>query len=230
MALHGITQTGETLSYYMRLQEVTANNLANANTDAFKAVRLAAHMLPGVTHPVPVESHDLRQGDLRETARPLDLALDGPGFIVVRTLQGERLMRGGSLKLDAAGRLTDQRGDLVLGTEGPLVLQGADVTFESDGTVRVDDRRVGRLRLVTVEDPGTLAKEGGGRFLASTNLLPAPDSTQVRQGVIEQANLDPLLSMVDLITIQRAYAANIDVLRAMDSVLGTVTGEVGKVE
>jgi flagellar basal body rod protein FlgG len=46
---------------------------------------------------------------------------------------------------------------------------------------------------------------------------------------VEEANIDPLLSMVDLVTIQRAYAANVDALKAMDSVLGAVTTEVGKV-
>ena len=55
------------------------------------------------------------------------------------------------------------------------------------------------------------------------------DTTHVRQGAVEEANLDPLLSMVDLVTIQRAYAANVDALKAMDSVLGAVTNEVGKV-
>ena len=48
------------------------------------------------------------------------------------------------------------------------------------------------------------------------------------QGAIEEPNLDPMLSMVDLVSIQRSYAANIDALKAMDSVLGVITGEVGK--
>jgi flagellar basal body rod protein FlgG len=51
----------------------------------------------------------------------------------------------------------------------------------------------------------------------------------VRQGAVEEPNMDPLVSMVDLVAIQRAYAANLDALKAMDSVLATVTSEVGKV-
>jgi len=59
--------------------------------------------------------------------------------------------------------------------------------------------------------------------------VPPDEATSVHQGQIEEANFDPILSMVDLITIQRAYSANIDALHAMDGVLGVVTNEVGKV-
>jgi len=46
---------------------------------------------------------------------------------------------------------------------------------------------------------------------------------------VEEANLDPLQSMVELVTIQRSYAANVDALKALDGVLGTITNEVGRV-
>jgi flagellar basal-body rod protein FlgF len=230
MPLRGIVNTARSLSYYLRLQEVTANNLANVNTDAFKADRLTARMLPDMPFPVPVEKTDLQQGAFRDTGRPLDLSLDGPGFFVVRTVHGERLTRGGSLRLDAAGVLTDMHGDPLLGTQGPLVLNGSEVEVQSDGTVVVDGAVAGRLRVETVADTSTLIKEGAGRYAPDAPLAPvAEDGTRVRQGAVEEPNLDPLLSMVDLITIQRAYSANVDALRAMDSVLGVITSEVGKV-
>lgn len=229
MPLRGILNTARSLSFYTRLQEVTANNLANANTDAFKADRLTAHLLPGMEHAVPVQETDLLQGTFRDTGRPLDLALDGPGFLVVQTERGERLTRGGSLKLDAAGRLTDAHGQPVLGADGPLVINGDRVEVHGDGEVRVDGAPAGRLRLATVDDPRTLLKEGLGRYRAATPLRPLTEGVlRVRQGAIEEANLDPLLSMVDLVTIQRAYAANLDALKAMDGVLGTITSEVPK--
>ncbi len=230
MSIRGITNTANSLSFYTRLQEVTANNVANANTDAFKADRLTGWQLPGGDHPVPVERTDLKQGTFRETSRPLDLSLDGPGFFVVRTPQGERLTRGGSLRLDQAGRLTNAEGDPLLGVGGPIVLRGTEVVVHGDGTVWVDGAAAGQLRVETVDDPTTLLKEGFGRYVPSTRPKPVPEnSARVRQGAIEEANLDPLLSMVDLVTIQRAFSANVDALRVMDSVLGVVTSEVGKV-
>jgi flagellar basal body rod protein FlgG len=230
MPLRGIQNAAHGLSYYSRLQEVVANNLANASTDAFKVDRMSGRMLPGDSFPVPVEQVDLSQGSLRETGRALDLALEGPGFLVVGTPAGERLVRGGSLRLDPAGQLTDADGNPVLGEKGPLVPGIGDLQIQPDGTVLVDGAVLDTLRLETVADPSTLRKEGTGRFVpqAGAALVPA-DAVQVRQGRIEEPNSDAVLGMVDLVTIQRAYAANVDALKAMDGVLGTIASEVGKV-
>lgn len=230
MPLQGILNTARSLSYYMRKQEVTANNLANASSDAFKADRITARTVGGSVFPVPVQDTDLQQGAFRETARPLDLSLDGKGFFVVDTPQGERLTRGGSFRLDSVGYLTDPQGNRVLGADGPLLLQGGTVEVHGDGSVVVDGANAGRLRIVDAGDPSQLRKEGFGRFtLTGEPEAVNPDVTRVRQGAVEEANLDPLLSMVDLVTIQRAFTANMDAMRAMDSVLGAVTNEVGKV-
>ena len=230
MPLQGILNTARTLSYWTRRQDVTANNLANAGADGFKGDRLVARALDGMNSPVPARDLDLDQGAFRETGRPLDVALDGEGFLVVGTDKGERLMRGGSLRLDADGRLTDSHGDPVLGANGPLVLRGGQVEIRGDGAVLVDGATVGELRRVQVEDKSTLLKEGFGRFRSSGRVRPAgEDGPMVRQGAVEESNVDPVTTMVDLVTIQRAYGANVDALRAMDSVLAAVANEVGKV-
>ena len=230
MPLKGIIDTARSLAYWERLQEVTSNNVANANTDAFKADRLAAHILPGGEHPVPVQSTDLSGGSLRDTGRPLDLALEGDGYFVVRTARGERLLRGGSLRLDAQGVLTDMNANPVLGTQGPMVLSGANIEVHGDGTVVVDGSVAGRLRIESPNAPDRMLKEGQGRFIPGGPTHEVDEGgTQVRQGAVEEANMDPLLSMIDLVTIQRAYATNIEALHAMDSVLGTITTEVGRV-
>jgi flagellar basal body rod protein FlgG len=228
MPIQGIVNTARALSYYTRLQEVTANNLANVNSDGFKADRVSGHQLPGGSFPVPVEKVDLEQGTFKETGRTLDLAIDGPGFLVVRTAQGDRLTRGGSLSIDSAGQLTDSHGNPVIGEQGPLVIQGGSLEVKSDGQLLVDGAAAGRLQLVEPEDASQLSKEGGGRFVVNGALHPATAATRLRQGAVEEPNLDPMLSMVDLVSIQRAYAANIDALKAMDGVLSVITGEVGR--
>lgn len=231
MPLNGIVNTARSLSYYLRLQEVTANNLANSNTDGFKADRLTARVLPNAGFPVPVQTTDLQQGSFRDTGRPLDLGLEGPGFFVVSTEHGERLTRGGSLRLDPEGRLTDAHGSPLQGENGPIVVSGSSVELQPDGTVLVDGASAGRLRRVQPDDPSSLRKEGWGRFVPSGVLHEvSDDASRVRQGAIEEPNMDPVLSMVDLVSIQRAYAANIEALRVMDGALGIVTGDVGKVE
>jgi flagellar basal body rod protein FlgG len=230
MPLQGILNTAHTLSFYTRKQEVTANNLANAGSDGFKADRVLARAVPGSTAPVFMQDIDLRQGVMRPTARSLDVALEGPGFLTVQTPQGPRLTRGGSFRLDAEGRLTDQQGNALLTAGGPVVVQGGAVEFQADGTIMVDGSNAGKLLIVDLNEPGRLHKEGFGRYSAPGGVHPVDETaTQVRQGAIEDANLDYMLSMVDLVTIQRAFAANIDALKAMDSVLGAVANEVGKV-
>jgi flagellar basal body rod protein FlgG len=231
MAIHGIVNTARSLAFYLRAQEVAANNLANTSTDAFKVDRLTAWKLPDAEHAVPVQKTDLQQGAFRETSRPLDMALDGPGFFVVDTPQGERLTRGGSMHLDTAGRLVDQHGAPYLASGGPIVITGTDVHVSSDGTISVDGGLAGRLRIENADDPATLRKEGFGRFAATATLRPVPEGvTQVRQGSVEDSNADPLLGMVDLVAIQRAYAANLDALKTMDGVLATVVNQVGRVD
>lgn len=230
MPLQGILNTARTLSFYTRKQEVTANNIANASSDAFKADRVLARTVPGSNAPVAVQDIDMRQGAVRDTARPLDVALEGPGFFTVNTPEGQRLTRGGSLRLDTEGRLTDEQGNPLLTAEGPVVVQGGAVEIHGDGTILVDGSNAGKLLIVDLNENGRLLKEGFGRYTAQGGVHPVDDgATHVRQGAIEDANLDSMLSMVDLVTIQRAFAANIDALKAMDSVLGAVTNEVGKV-
>jgi flagellar basal body rod protein FlgG len=96
--------------------------------------------------------------------------------------------------------------------------------------VLVDGAALDHLRLETVADPSKLKKEGTGRYLIPDGEKTVQaDAVTVRQGSIEEPNSDAVLGMIDLVTIQRAYAANIDALKAMDGVLGTVAAEVGRV-
>ena len=227
MPLRSIVNTARALSFYTRRQEIAAHNLANVATDGYKGDRVTARQSPGGPWPVPIQTLDLQQGNLRQTGRTLDVALEGSGFFVVKTKAGERLSRGGSFSLDAGGMLVDAHGDPVLGTEGPIALSGREIQIEVDGTIVVDGARAGQLKLVSVNDAATLRKEGLGHFAASGTPRSGAEG-RVRQGALEDANVDSITGLVDLLAIQRAWAANTEAMRAMDSVLGTVTSEIGK--
>ena len=228
MPLRSIVNTARALSYYMRRQEVSAQNLANVSTEGYKGDRIAARLSADRQAPLPDQTLDLRQGNLKDTGRPLDLAIAGDAFLVVSTDKGERLTRGGSLTLDPSGILVDQHGDPVLGTGGPIAISGKDVLIDGDGAITVDGASAGMLRLVTASDLTKVTKEGLGHFSAGSALGGAGQS-RIRQGVLEEANVDAVTGMVDLISIQRAWATNTEAMKAMDSVLATVTGDIGKV-
>ncbi len=230
MDLNGINGVARTLSYYARRQEITAGNLAQSNTEAFKALRVAAHGSSDGSSPEAVQWTDWTQGSLRSTGRPLDIALEGPGFLVVETPEGDRLTRGGSLQLDPDGRLIDSGGRSVLGEQGPLYLFGSSVEVATDGSITVDGAAAGRLRLAVVDDLDGLAREDGGVFAPTSEVRSAPEgAVEVRQGSVEDANLDPITSLVDLISIQRAYAANVQALKTMDRILSIAASDVGEV-
>ncbi len=232
MGLNAIRSTAQTLAYYTRMQALTANNLANSDSEAFKADVMAARLVGDATFPVPVTRIDLSQGVLQSTGRALDVALEGSGFLMLQTPQGERLTRGGSLALDSANCLSDRHGNPLLGENGPIALplRYDRLEIQPDGDVVVDGARLDRLRLETVEDPATLLKDGAGRYLASGATVPvSAGGVTVRQGAVEESNQDTLKGVVDLVTIQRAYAANVDSLKALDGVLGTVVNDVGRV-
>src|SRR5690606_32401424 len=112
--INGMKQAASAMRYWERRQEITANNLANVDTHGFKGERVFARMLGDGMGPVADTETDLRNGSLRQTGSPLDIAIGGDGFLVVETPQGERLTRGGSFRLDDTGRVVDARGNLLL--------------------------------------------------------------------------------------------------------------------
>ena len=125
---NGMTSSAHALRYWERRQEVVSNNLANVSTDGFKAERAFASLMDGALPEIDTQT-DMRAGTLRPTGSPLDLAMGGDGFLVVSTPDGERLSRGGALRLDDEHRLVTAQGYPVLGDQGPIVLD-ADVILK----------------------------------------------------------------------------------------------------
>lgn len=226
----GLRAAARALSYWERRQEVMAHNLANVSTHGFKGERVFARLLAdqGV---VPEAATDLRHGRLTATGQPLDLALDGDGFFVVETAQGERLIRGGSMTIDGSGRIVDQGGNPLLGVRGPIVLSelGGEVKISRDGTVEQDGHLLGRLRIVRLSEGATIEHEAGVRFRSDAFEPVADSERQVRQGFLEESNVSTVTAMVDMINIQRSYKSVQNSLVVMDGVLETIANRVGRV-
>src|ERR1700676_4029407 len=166
-----------------RQMDVVANNVANVNTTGYKADRsLFQEFLASCAHQENFLTadrrisyvqdratfHDFSQGPTEETKNPLDVAVDGGGFLVVQTPAGERYTRDGALQINNQGQLVTAGGNPVLGPGGPLVFQATDkqINIAPDGNVtvlegtgRVDSVR-GKLRMVSFADAQKLLKEG----------------------------------------------------------------------
>lgn len=173
-----------------------------------------------------------RQGPLRETGNPLDLALEGPGFFAVETPAGVRYTRAGSFRLDAEGYLSDPAGHRVLGVDGPIqVGQEGPVAVGQDGAIFVAGALVGELLLVDFADPNAeLRKEGANLFAPQEEAEAlAPEGTRVAQGMLEGSAVNVVEGLVRLIELQRAYESSQRVVRSYDETLDRTVNDLARI-
>jgi flagellar basal-body rod protein FlgF len=212
-----------------RQMDVVANNVANVNTNGFKAdnslfeeyLNSGAHEDNFIGRDRRVSYvqdrgtfKDLSQGPTEQTKNPLDVAIDGGGFLAVQTPAGERYTRDGSLQINNQGQLVTASGNPVLGTSGPIVFQPTDhdVSIASDGNItvleginRIDSVR-GKLRLVSFTDAQKLLKEGSNLYSAGAGTTAQPDpASRVKQGFVEKSNVNSVAEMSRMIDVTRAY-------------------------
>lgn len=212
-----------------RQLDVVANNVANVNTNGFKADKslFQEYLMPGAHQDNFIGRdrrvsyvqdratfHDFAAGPTEQTKNPLDVAIDGNAFLVVQTPGGERYTRDGALQVNATGQLVTAAGNPVMGANGPIVMQQTDhdITIASDGTVTVlegsnskTDSVRGKLRLVNFAQAQKLLKEGSNLY-AAEGITPQPDiSARVKQGFVEKSNVNSVAEMSRLIEVTRAY-------------------------
>jgi flagellar basal-body rod protein FlgF/flagellar basal-body rod protein FlgG len=221
-----------------RQLDVVANNVANVNTSGYKADRsLFQEYLASSAHEDNFASpdrrvsfvqdratfHDFSPGATQETKNPLDVAIDGAGFLVVQTPAGERYTRDGGLQINNQGQLVNASGYQVLGNSGPIVFQPTDksINIASDGNVTVQegagrtDSVRGKLRMVSFAQAQQLLKEGSNLYSAGTGTAAAPDpASRLRQGFIEKSNVNSVTEMSRMIEITRTYTQIATMLQA----------------
>ena len=176
---------------------------------------------------------DFAPGVMRETGRPLDVALDGEGFLVVQTPRGERYTRAGALTVDAAGQLVTQRGELVVSDRGPITIrQGkGDLGIGADGSVSVDGQPVGKLKVVRFNDTrAALTKEGDSLFMATGKEPPQDaNSTRVVQGVLELSNVNAVTEMATMMHNSREFdSLQRSITMMMNDIGRKISSEIGR--
>jgi flagellar basal-body rod protein FlgF/flagellar basal-body rod protein FlgG len=206
------------LAARMQSLDLLANNLANVNTAGYKSEKefyraytasLRNQGLSQVNQAINDYGLmggarvDLTAGSLQTTGNDTDLALDGSGFFVVNTKAGLRYTRNGTFQLNSQRQLVDGEGNLVQGQNGPIQVPSGKLTISADGTVSVDGALLTQLKLVDFA-PGTqLSPEGSSNFAVPANAQTVPVTGQVRQGMLEASNSDPVTGAVALISLQR---------------------------
>jgi flagellar basal-body rod protein FlgG len=228
----------------LQRMETLTNNLANLNTAGYKKDRMAFESVlanvdatpppAAVLERTPLHSGvrivtDHTAGSIRQTGATLDFALDGDGYFVVKTPQGKAYTRQGNFHVDAAGKLLTAQGDEVLGNGGTITITGSKIEVDSKGAILVDGIQVSVLDVVDFPKPYTLQKAGGALFTDEGGVGGVPTkTTSVRQGHLEDSNVNSILEMANLIETTRYYESCLKAVRSYDDMAAKATNELGK--
>ena len=277
--------------------EIVANNLANSDTLAFKKdlptfkeymktverAEDAADIPRGAIKNrdlYPLDGRDqafvvvdgthtnYRQGNLRVTNSPLDVAIDGPGFLEVSTPNGSRFTRQGSLKMAMDGRLVTSEGYPVLASQpGGLAAansattlgkndqlgqgrlpasagdqggsaaarfinlrdRGSNISITAAGEIYAGGDLVAKLNVVEFADLKKIRKIGSNLYESedAANVI-APQKTELRQGVLETSNVNPVEEMTNLIKANRLFEADLKAMKTYGELLGREANDIGK--
>jgi flagellar basal-body rod protein FlgF len=213
----------------LQRQDVLANNLANASTTGFRAEMQAFRAVPvrgdgASTRVYALEStigNDTRAGPLQQTGRGLDVAAQGNAWFSVQSLDGtEAYTRNGSFQVSAEGQLVTSHGLPVLGDGGPISLPvGAAVEVAADGSISATvgngrPQQAGRLKLVSPEAP--LLRGTDGLFRAAEGDLTADPAARVQGGALEGSNVNPIETMVAMISAARQFEQQMKMLQGAE--------------
>ena len=169
-------------------------------------------------------------GTLRSTGESLNVALQGDGYFVVDTAQGELLTRRGDFRVDESGVLNAYTGDPVLGTEGALHMPTGTVQIDADGTVRVGTATVGHLRVEQPDASTQLTEHSNGLFSMPAGEEPsATAAVQVHQGFLETSNVQPVTEMMHMMATIRHFEAGQRYMRAYDEMLDKAINDLGQI-
>ncbi len=220
--LEGLFTAAAGMSAQQEQLDAIGNDLANVSTTGYKAQRVAFRDLlyntvdiagtettDGAGASARTIGHSEAQGSIKETGDPLNLAIEGEGFFEVTRPDGHiALTRDGTFGVDSSGTLVNARGNrLTPPIKLPPGVSPNEVAIAPDGTVTAGKRTLGQIKLVTVTSPQHLLSDGSGEF-APTSASGTPHPTTagtIRQGALEQSNVDMGRVMSLMVTTQRNF-------------------------
>ena len=241
-------------SQQLRIDTI-ANNLANVSTTGFKKTRAefqdlfyetlrapGAQASNGETLPTGAQvghgvklagvSRIFSQGDRSNTARDLDIAIDGDGFFQIQESGGQVFYtRDGSFSMDSDGNLVNDQGNL-LEPNIQIPIDAIQLTVLQDGTVSAllagqsAPQDLGQIEIARFQNPSGLLALGGNRFVPSDSSGDPETGTPgdtgfgtVAQGFLESSNVNMAEELVKMILAQRAFEVNSRVIEASDEML-----------
>jgi flagellar basal-body rod protein FlgF len=204
-----------------RAMDITANNIANANTPGYRTERVQfsdwIDPQPGTASPPGGHAvtytqdratyRESQPGTLTHTANPLDLALTGDGYFTVNTKNGPRLTRDGRFGRMPDGTLADSSGNAVLDVTGqPIKIAPTDtqITITGDGSISSPNGPIGKIGIVQPADPMKLRAEGATNFVSDSPTAPVA-APGIVQGAVEGSNVQPVMEVTRMMDDLRQF-------------------------
>jgi flagellar basal-body rod protein FlgG len=218
----GLYAAASGMSAQQQQFDAISNDMANVDTPGYQSTILGFHDLlysngeygsnvaTGAGTQAEQMGYDQTQGAIQQTGQPLDVAVNGPGYLEVRRQDGTiGMTRNGALQLNDKRQLTTQTGMLI---QPPITIPaGVDpsqVSIAANGTVSVGKQTLGKLSLVDVPAPNGLVADGDSVFSATTasGAIRAAKATSLQQGALEGSNVNLGDEMSKMMDAQQQYA------------------------
>lgn len=254
--VRGIEAAAAGMASIMNWNDIIANNLANVNTPGFKQTLVSFRNIQNMevkdyplnndkSKPLGILSAgstldlaalDMKQGAIKMTGNPLDLSINGNGFFVIQTPQGEAYTRNGSFIRNQDGEITTIEGYPLMGESGPISANSSnanvqDIVIDKNGNVSVNQKLTDKLKIVDFTNASALQPLGNSLYAASNNQsIITPDKYEINQGSLEMANSNPIESMISSINGSRAYETLAKVIETENRSVTKTATEVGRVK
>lgn len=211
-------------------QASIAHNLANAVSTGYRAEEHRLRAVPVLSEAMPTRAfavevsvaNDFTPGPLTQTGRPLDVAVQGQGWIALAMPDGtEAYTRNGSLEVNVNGVLQTRNGIPVQGDGGPISIPpDNDISIGKDGLISLKPTsgaqnlvtQVGTLKLVNPPE-ADLVRGADGLFRLRDGAAAQVDpNVQVAAGYLEGSNVNVVDQLVAMISLQRQYDMQLKLL------------------
>lgn len=229
-----------------RRLDVAANNMANTNTIGFKREQPLFHEYVEQTKDAPIQDakktsfvldfgaiHDTSEGAFQGTGNPLDIMIQGQGYLTVQTQGGIAYTRAGFLRISKTGELMTSGGDPVLDDRGRTISvptgEENRVTITEDGTVMGATGPLGRLGLTAFANEAVVSPRGDGMMAGTGGTLLSAADTHIKTGGVEGSNVEPIVETTSMIDILRSYQTSQAMSQSMDDMRHDAIGRLSKV-
>ncbi|AXK44141.1 flagellar hook basal-body protein (plasmid) [Erythrobacter aureus] len=230
-----------------RRMDVVANNMANLSTVGFKAERPVFHEFVERADSALVDDaketsfvldfraiHDMSDGAFQPTGNPLDVMIEGPGYLGVELPNGDTAYtRAGFVHVLENGDLATPGGQPLLDEAGQRINvppeQSAQLSIAADGSVMAGEDVVGRLAVTVFDDETNLTPRGDNTYAGALGRVLGAEETKLRSGGVEGSNVQAIRETTNMIEIQRAYQTGINMTESVGEMRKRAIDRLGRV-